>query len=149
RGRSRGAFRVRPAREGWHEWTVRAASASRTTGTWALPERAPNVLIVAGPPSPESRFAARALEEAGIEVELRQPLGRGLTAGAVAESLPTDPTELAVFAVVIARHGAPLDAGRRAALEHYVTEQGGGVLIAARDALLARLGLAAGTQPPP
>src|SRR5690606_29434084 len=40
-------------------------------------------------------------------------------------------------------------AGRRAALEHYVTEQGGGVLIAARDALLARLGLAAGTQPPP
>ena len=149
RGRSRGSFRVRPAREGWHEWTVRAVDGTRTAGAWALPERAPRVLIAAGPPGPESRFAARALEEAGARVELRQPLGRGLTAGAVAESLPADPMELAAYDVVIILHGAPLDATRRTALERYVSEHGGGVLIATRDPLLARFRLAAGPQPTP
>ena len=149
RGRGRGAFRLRPLRAGWHEWTVRAAAETRTAGAWALPERAPRALIVAGPPAPESRFVARALEETGIEVELRQPLGRGLTAGAAAASLPTDPTALAAYDVVIVLHGAALDAGRRAALERYVSEHGGGVLIGTRDPLLQRLGLADGAQPDP
>lgn len=148
-GRASGAFRVRPVRAGWYEWTVRGTGETRTAGAWALPERAPRVLIAAGPPAPESRFAARALEETGVDVDLRQPLGRGLTAGAAAESLPADPTELATYDVVIVLHGAPLDAVRRAALERYVSEHGGGVLIAARDPLLQRLGLAAGAQPDP
>jgi hypothetical protein len=107
------------------------------------------VLIAAGPPGPESRFVARALEETGVVVELRQPLGRGLTAGAAPESLPADATELAEYDVVIVLHGARLDAGRRAALERYVSEHGGGVLIGARDPLLERLGLATGAQPDP
>jgi hypothetical protein len=149
RGLGGGAFRVRPVREGWHEWTVRAAGETRTVGMWALPERAPRVLIAAGPPGPESRFVARALEETGVQLELRQPLGRGLTAGAAPESLPADPTVLAEYDVVIVLHGARLDAGRRAALERYVSEHGGGVLIGARDPLLERLGLAAGAQPDP
>jgi hypothetical protein len=144
-----GAFRVRPLREGWHEWTVRAAGETRTAGMWALPERVPRVLIAAGPPGPESRFVARALEETGVQLEVRQPLGRGLTAGATPESLPADPTALAEYDVVIVLHGARLDAGRRAALVRYVSEHGGGVLIGARDPLLERLGLAAGAQPDP
>lgn len=147
RGHGEGAFRVRPVREGWHEWTVRAAGETRTAGMWALPERALRVLIAAGPPAPESRFVARVLEETGVEVELRQPFGRGLTAGAAPASLPAEPTELAEYDVVIVLHGATLDAGRRAALERYASEHGGGVLIGARDPLLERLGLAAGAQP--
>jgi len=149
RGLGAGAFRVRPVRAGWHEWTVRTAGESRAAGMWALPERAPRVLIAAGPPGPESRFVARALEETGVQLDLRQPLGHGLTAGAAPESLPADPMVLAEYDVVIVLHGAHLDAGRRAALERYVSEHGGGVLIGVRDPLLERLGLAAGAQPDP
>jgi hypothetical protein len=149
RGFGAGAFRVRPVNEGWHEWTVRGAGETHTAGAWALPERVPRVLIAAGPPGPESRFIARALEETDIEIELRQPFGRGLTAGAAPQSLPADATVLAEYDVVIVLHGAPLDAVRRAALARYVTEHGGGVLIGARDPLLERLGLAAGAQPVP
>jgi hypothetical protein len=158
-GRGRGAFRVRPARQGWHEWSVRvagesniagtsrAAAGSRTAGAWVLPERAPRVLLAAGPPSPESRFTVRALEETGAVVEIRQPLGHGLTAGAPAASLPLEAAELAQYDVVMILHGAVLDPARRAALVRYVAEHGGGLLLAARDPLLHALGLAAGEQP--
>lgn len=159
KGRGRGAFRVRPARQGWHEWSVhaagepriagtaRAAAESRTAGAWVLPERAPRVLLAAGPPSPESRFTVRALEETGAVVEIRQPLGHGLTAGAPAASLPLEARELAQYDVVMILHGALLDPSRRAALARYVAEHGGGLLVAARDPLLHALGLAVGEQP--
>jgi hypothetical protein len=148
-GRGRGAFRVRPVREGWHEWSVQPrCRVTRTAAGWALPERAPRVLLAAGPPSAGSRdLLVRALEEAGAAVELRQPLGHGLTAGAVRVSLPVDAAQLAGFDVVIVLHGAVLDETRRAALQHYVMQYGGGVLIATRDPLLQRLGLAEGAQP--
>jgi hypothetical protein len=146
-GRGQGAFRVRPVREGWHEWRLQRGVETRTAAGWALPERSPRVLLAAGPPAAESRFAVRALEEAGAAVELRQPLGHGLTAGAVRVSLPVDAAQLAGFDVVIVLHGAVLDETRRAALQHYVMQYGGGVLIATRDPLLQRLGLAEGAQP--
>jgi hypothetical protein len=62
-------------------------------------------------------------------------------------SLPVDAAQLAGFDVVIVLHGAVLDETRRAALQHYVMQYGGGVLIATRDPLLQRLGLAEGAQP--
>ena len=47
-GRSSGAFRVRPPRAGWREWTVQAGPASARTGAWVDSAGAPRVLVRAG-----------------------------------------------------------------------------------------------------
>ncbi|CAN5882987.1 hypothetical protein BH23GEM9_BH23GEM9_26560 [soil metagenome] len=169
-GTARAAFRVRPAGPGWHEWrivgdggdtgdrgdggdggAVRAAGASGTvfTGGWAVEAREPRVLVAAGPATPEARFVVAALEESGVSVELRQPLGHGLAAGGLGATMPATAEALREYDVVIVLDGAYLDAPRRAALARYATDLGGGVLLALADTLLQRLGLAAGPQPPP
>jgi hypothetical protein len=141
-GTAEGAFRVRPATEGWHEWQVQAGDLSRPVGGWALPAAPPRVLLASGPPTWETRFVVRALEEAGATVEVRQPLGRGLTA-ASPRAMPANAEALLDFDVVLVMPGAELDRARRDAIADFVMQHGGGLLIAAPDPLLQRVGLAA------
>jgi hypothetical protein len=151
-GTARAAFRVRPARDGWHEWRIvadtdEAANNVALTGGWAAASREPRVLVAAGPATPESRFVVTALEESGATVELRQPLGHGLAAGGSGATLPSSAQALREYDVVIVLDGAYLDAARRAALTDYANVLGGGVLLALADSLLQRMGLAQGPQP--
>jgi hypothetical protein len=144
-GSARAAFRVRPEREGWHEWRIEAAGEQRAAGAWAVAAAPPSGLLAAGAAGPESALIAAALEESGASVELRQPLGHGLSAGGVPRSLPASADELASYDVVILLPDAILDAARRGALSSFV-QSGGGLLLATRDSLLFTLGLAAGPQ---
>ncbi len=70
-GRAAGAFRVRPARPGWREWSVEAEGRRATAGAWVDTAGAPRVLVRAGLPGWESRFVVRALEESGARVDVR------------------------------------------------------------------------------
>jgi hypothetical protein len=70
-GRASGAFRVRPARHGWREWSVEAEGRRASAGAWVDTASAPRVLVRAGLPGWEARFVVRALEESGARVDVR------------------------------------------------------------------------------
>lgn len=125
-GAASGALRVRPARAGWHEWTMEAGGETARTGARIAPGAAPRVLVVAGPPGWESKFVVRALEESGARVRLVQPLGRGLEVGD--EDLATDPGALDGFDAVLLLDGATVGPAQWNALESYAARLGGGVL---------------------
>jgi hypothetical protein len=127
-GAAAGAFRVRPPRAGWREWTVEAAGGGARTGAWVTPGAAPRVLVAAGAPSWESRFLVRALEESGAAVALSQPLGRGLAVRQGEGGVPADAAALARFDAVLVLEGAEPGAAQRAALADYASRLGGGVL---------------------
>ncbi|MBR9988350.1 MAG: hypothetical protein KFH98_01280 [Gemmatimonadetes bacterium] len=146
-GTARAAFRVRPARDGWHEWRIVVESDQALTGGWAVEAGEPRVLVAAGPATPEARFVVAALEESGAAVELRQPLGHGLAAGGAGAAIPATAEALREYDVVIVLDGAHLDGARRAALASYASDLGGGVLLAIADTLLHLMGLADGPQP--
>jgi len=144
-GGASGAFRVRPAAEGWREWAVRAVwprgddSAVAAAGAWVDSAGAPRVLLRAGFPDWESKFVVRALEESGATVETSTALGRGL---AVAEGGggAISPARLARVDAVIVLDGAPLETGEAAALAEWAS-RGGGVLLQGDRAGAAGLGL--------
>ncbi|MBW3629381.1 MAG: hypothetical protein KY464_08805 [Gemmatimonadetes bacterium] len=138
-GETAAAFRVRPARAGWHEWSVGARGASASAGAWVAAARPPRVLLATGAPEWESRFAARALEEAGVTVVTSQLLGRGLEIG---EPFPQTREALRSYDVVVLAAGAPLPPARLALLERYAGEDGGGILVAGASAALPALGIA-------
>ncbi len=132
RGDASGAFRVRPAAEGWREWGVRAVwprgdSAVASAGAWVDSAGAPRVLVRAGFPDWEAKFVTRALEESGAVVETSMALGRGL---AVAEGggAAISAARLAGVDAVIVLDGAPLDGAEAAALAEWAS-RGGGVLL--------------------
>ncbi|HEX2091252.1 MAG TPA: hypothetical protein VHG28_02575 [Longimicrobiaceae bacterium] len=129
-GVAEGAFRVRPPREGWREWTVEVGGRQARTGAWVAPGREPRVLVVAGPPSWEVKFTVRALEESGATVELSQPLGRGLAVRQGEGGVPAEVARLARFDAVLLLDGAEPAAAQRSALADYVVRRGGGVLLA-------------------
>lgn len=126
-GAGEAAFRLRPRRAGWAEWTVRGGGREARTGAWVSPARPPRVLVAAGAPGWESRFVVRALEESGAAVELVQPLGRGLSVRQGPPAVPADAGALGRFDAVLVLEGAELDAPRRRALAAYAA-RGGGVL---------------------
>lgn len=128
-GVAHGAFTVRPPADGWHEWSVSTAAATARTGAWVRPEAGLRLLVVPGPASWEGREVARALERAGVEVTLAQPLGRGLAIGGAPAGLPADPDALYRWDAVLVLAGAPLDPASRRALDTY-TMRGGGALVA-------------------
>jgi hypothetical protein len=223
-GEVAGAFRVRPAREGWEGWRVevvegagaaaasvayvagageaaresgiakaerepdaagatKAAAATRATaatgtsnasgrarrpvvalatvGAWVRDAPPPRVLVLAGPPSWESRFVTCALEEAGAVVTLRQPLGRGLavaTAGHAGPGSrarpddgapPTSPDALAAFDAAVVLPGVRWTAAALGALERYVAEKGGGAVAVGDARAAAALGVVAPTAGAP
>jgi hypothetical protein len=139
-GAAAAAFRVRPVRAGWQDWVVEANGARQVSGAWVSAAAPIRVLVVAGPPTWESRFVVRALEETGIRVDLVQPLGRGLRVGDAAASIPAAPAELDRYDAVLLLDGAATSAQQLRALEQWVSVRGGGVL-AVDEAAAATLGL--------
>ncbi len=134
-GWGEGGLRVRPLEEGWQSWTVSAGGESRTAAALVRPAGPPRILVVAGPPTWESRFVVRALEESRARVELVQPLGRGFEVGNLS-SPPASAGELAKYDAVVVLAGASLGTAPARALRAYVSREGGGVILAGR----ARLG---------
>jgi hypothetical protein len=137
-GRVAGAFRVRPARPGWREWSVEAEGRASTTGAWVDTAVAPRVVVRVGLPGWESRFVIRALEESGARVDARFDLGRGLAVGQGGGDALT-PARLAAADAVLVLDGAPLSAGEAVALADFAA-RGGGVLAAGDRAGTAALG---------
>jgi hypothetical protein len=144
RGDASGAFRVRPAADGWREWGVRAVwprgdSAIATAGAWVDSAGPPRVLVRAGFPDWEAKFVTRALEESGAKVETSTALGRGL---AVAEGGggAISSARLAQVDAVIVLDGAPLEGGEAAVLAEWA-QRGGGVLLQGDGAGAAGFGL--------
>ena len=141
-----GGFRVRPATEGWTEWRIEVAGpagpagpagsggasepASARVGAWVAGAAPPRVLVVAGPPTWESRSVVRSLEGSGARVSLVQDLGRDnrVTGGGAPVAWGTAPA-LAAFDVVALLDGAAPDAAARAALGEWVAG-GRGLLVA-------------------
>jgi hypothetical protein len=141
-GEARGSFRLRPTRAGWQEWEVEVAGAAQAVGAWVEDAAPPRVLLVSGAPGWESRFAGRALEEAGAEVAVSQSLGPGVRLGV---ERPGTLAALRAYDAVVLLPGAPLDAAWLRLLERYVAEAGGGVLVAGAEAALPALALAGGS----
>jgi hypothetical protein len=144
RGDASGAFRVRPAAQGWREWGVRAVwprgdSAAAAAGAWVDSAGPPRVLVRAGFPDWEAKFVTRALEESGAKVETSMALGRGL---AVQEGGGggISPARLAPVDAVIVLDGAPLEGAEAAALAEWA-QRGGGVLLQGDRAGAAGFGL--------
>lgn len=127
-GQGVGAFRVRPPRPGWREWTVEAAGRRSTVGAWVDSAAAPRVLVRAGFPGWESRFAVRALEESGAAVSLVQPLGRGLFVGDEGGAVASPSADPERYDVVVLLDGAEVGAAERRALADFAA-RGGGVLV--------------------
>jgi hypothetical protein len=126
-GRYAGAFRVRPPRPGWREWTVTAGDATARTGAWVDSAGAPRVIVRAGFPHWESKFIVRALEESGATVETAYDLGRGQLVSAGGGSI--SPERLARADAVVVLHGAPVGDGERRMLLDWAAARGGGVLL--------------------
>lgn len=112
----------------------------RVTGAWVTDADAPHILVLAGAPTWESRFVISALEEAGINVDPVLPLATDLYA-AERTALPTDPDDLTAYDAVFLLPGASIGAAEREALERYVTERGGGLLLAGDTTAWQQLGL--------
>lgn len=126
-GRYAGAFRVRPPRPGWREWTVTAGPAAARTGAWVDSAGAPRVVVRAGFPHWESKFIVRALEESGATVETAYDLGRGQLVSAGGGALSAE--RLGRADAVVLLHGAPVSDGERRMLLDWSAGQGGGVLL--------------------
>ncbi|HWK89876.1 MAG TPA: hypothetical protein VNP72_07765, partial [Longimicrobium sp.] len=139
-GAAAGAFRVRPPRPGWRQWTVDAAGKRARTGAWVDSAGPPRVLVRAGMPHWESKFVVRALEESGAVVETAYELGRGMfvTQGGAAVS----PERLARFDAVVVLDAAPLGDAERRTLADWAARGGGGVLLAGDQAAASAFGLA-------
>lgn len=131
-GLARGGFRVRPGREGWTEWEVAVEQGDGDrVGAWVAAAPPPRVLVVAGPPSWESRYVLRALERSGAGAALVQHVGpdQVVTAGG-APAAWGSARSLAAYDVVILLAGAAPEEAALGALEAWVAE-GNGVLAAA------------------
>lgn len=119
---------VEPARSGLERWTLSTDSDTTTTTAWVRPAEEARVLVLTGPPDWESRYLVRALESSGLDVEVRQELGRGLVIGSdAATGSVLSPDELSRFDVVVL--ASSVREGRQVPLERWVVEQGGGLLL--------------------
>ena len=126
RGVARAGLGVRPTRGGWQAWTVSAGPDTVEVGAWARPARPLRVRALVGTPGAESRYALRALEEAGMQVEAVVELGRADIA-----SPSTDPSAADVWLLI----GDPeVGAAGRAQMADFVASGGGVVLAPAGEA---------------
>ncbi len=170
-GGLQGALPLRPQVSGWQEWRIRVlpgsgAPAASPEGRrdvaenleggagkgelewsgYALPRRPLRIRVVSGPPTPEVRFALRALEDRGEEVESWIYLGQGLWTGRTGP-LPSDPAAWTGWDVVLLFPGAPVpEPVGRALLT--AAEGGVGLLLVggAGGTVLAGSGLAPGWE---
>ncbi|HEY0021679.1 MAG TPA: hypothetical protein VGB24_02185 [Longimicrobium sp.] len=126
-GTAAGAFRVRPPRAGWREWTVDADGQTARTGAWVDSAGPPRVLVRAGFPHWESKFVVRALEESGAAVETAFDLGRGQAVAAGGGAVTAERLARVDAAVVL--NAAPTSEAERRLLADWAAGRGGGVLL--------------------
>jgi hypothetical protein len=131
------AFVLRPRAEGWATWRL-SPDPDGTGGevpwtAWVEPARPLRMLALSGPPTPESRLALRALEEAGEEVEAWIHLGRDLWIGREPGPLPDEPSAYEDFDAVLLFPGLALPEETASALESAVRDGGRGLLLAGTD----------------
>lgn len=138
-GQAAAAFRVRPPRAGWREWTVEAGGRTAATGAWVDSAGPPRVLVRMGFPGWESKFVVRALEESGAVVETAKDLGRGLMVGQGGGGAVT-PERLARFDAAVVLDGAPVSEAERRALADWAA-RGGGVLVTGDRAGMPAIGV--------
>lgn len=124
-GTARTSIGIEPHRAGAATWTARMDGSAATAWAWVRSATAVRALVLTGPPGNESRQLIRSLEGAGIDVTVRQDLGRALTVESAGASLPTDLADLESFDVVVVIEplAAPMDL-----LLTWVVERGGGLL---------------------
>jgi hypothetical protein len=157
-GVARGRVPLRPRLPGWQRWRMGpargAAGEQAGPGTeevvewhgYAFPPRPLRVLVVSGPPTQEVRFALRALEERGEDVESWIYLGRELWTGRTGP-LPGSSDAYLEWDLILLFPGSPLpDAAVGALLG--AAEAGAGFLLVggagAGTSILPGTGLAAG-----
>ena len=121
-GRLRAGLRVSPARSGWHDWRMRVGNDSVAVTAWVREAGPLRVLVAGGTPDWESRFALRALEASGIDVDARFDLGRRSVGGGL-------PADLFDYDVVLLMGEVELSVAAQARLRGLV-EEGGGVVVA-------------------
>ncbi|HUG00659.1 MAG TPA: hypothetical protein VML95_02220 [Longimicrobiales bacterium] len=128
---------VRPASAGWRTWTVRAGGREARGGGWVEDAGPVRAAALGGAGGWETRYVARALEEAGADLRVRLALGRGRSVDSPGSGW------LAAADVIVILPGAELSAAEVDAVAARVREDGAGVLIAGtgQPALAAALGL--------
>lgn len=126
-----GSIPVETSRPGAASWTLSLGSDSVTLSTWVQPAVPLKVLVLAGPPSWESRFLIRALEAAGAELTIEQRLGRGLTVSGPRSAGDPSLPRLHAYDILVLGAEARSDDPSLApeAIGAWVAEDGGGVLI--------------------
>ena len=117
---------VEPTRMGVATWRVRSGPDEVRLRAWARPAADVRVLVLTGLPDWESRYLIRALESAGMSVDVRQELGRDLAVVSGTTGAPTTHSELSDVDVVALTSVPTDDLGRL--LEDWVTSTGGGLL---------------------
>lgn len=126
-GRGSASVAVEPSRPGAASWTVRTPDAEATAHAWVRPDAPVRVLMWSGAPGWESRFLVRALEAAGMDVAVRQDLGRDRAVTTEGARAPRTLDDLAAYDV-LALVGAAADAADALARQ-WVEERGGGLLL--------------------
>jgi len=121
-GDMRAGLRVSPSRAGWQSWWVRMGTDSTEVGAWVREAGPLEVLIAGGTPDWESRFAARALEASGINVDARFDLGRRSVGGELSD-------DLARYDVVLLMGELSLTTAAQDRLRTFV-DDGGGLVVA-------------------
>jgi hypothetical protein len=130
-GRGAASVAVEPSRPGVETWTVRTPDAEVTAHAWVRPEAPIRVLVWSGAPGWESRWLVRALEASGMDVAVRQDLGRDLAVTTEGASAPRTLDDLAAYDV-LALVGAAADSAGALARQ-WVAERGGGLLVVAAN----------------
>ena len=131
-GRGSASVAVEPSLPGAAFWTVRARGAEATAHAWVRPEAPVRALVWSGPPGWESRWLIRALEATGLQISVRQDLGRDLAVTTEGARAPRSLDDLAAYAVLVLVDAAADSAD---ALAHrWVAERGGGLLLVGTSA---------------
>lgn len=131
-GGGRAILPFRPVRDGWHQWTASVDGARARGGVLVAPPRPLRVLALAGGAGWEARFVVRALEESGVSVTLRQPLGGGrwVTGSSLQGMLPLPALE--DLDVLLLLPGGAIPESLAPGLAEW-TGQGGGLVAVATD----------------
>lgn len=125
-------IRIVPTQAAWQDWPVARMDTGDQgkAGSWVLDDGPPRVLVRMGPPTWESAFLVRSLEEAGARVQVRQRLGVGLELrgeGSAAEG-PVEGVSPAVH-VTIVLPDAGLTADDWERLAGDVRQRGAGLIL--------------------
>jgi hypothetical protein len=131
----------RPVRDGWHQWRAIAGGDTAQGGVLVAPPRPIRVLALAGGAGWEARFVVRALEESGVPVTLRQPLGGGRwVVGSATEGMLPLPS-LEELDVLLLLPGGEVPGALATGLLEWVAGGGGVVAVAAEGEPVALPGL--------